>query len=112
MQPVQPNSTPNIRLNSENVKICLTNVTGWTEQILNLALQLNATPFGPEMEPIVQQISALGNTLLKGQDANKNGQYDEAISGECGATGGYYYGYYMADMFIYPGADRVPPPEK
>ena len=106
------NSTPNIRLNSENVKICLTNVTGWTEQILNLALQLNATPFGPEMEPIVQQISALGNTLLKGQDANKNGQYDEAISGECGATGGYYYGYYMADMFIYPGADRVPPPEK
>jgi serine/threonine protein kinase len=105
-------STPNIRLHSENVNICLTNVTGWTNQLLDLALELNATPFGPEMEPIVQQISTLGDTLLKGEDANKNGQFDEAISGECGATAAYYYGYYMADMFIYPGQDRVPPPEK
>ena len=107
-----PDSTPNIRLNGGNVNTCLTNVTGWTEQLLDLALQLNATSFGPEMEPIVQQISTLGNTLLKGEDANKNGQFDEAIPGECGATAGYYFGYYMADMFIYPGQDRVPPPEK
>jgi serine/threonine protein kinase len=105
-----PDSTPNIRLNGENVQICVKNVTDWTEQLLRLALQLNAAPFGPNMEPIVTQISTLGNTLLKGEDVNKNGQFDEAILGECGATGGYYYGYYMADMFIYPGHDRVPPP--
>jgi hypothetical protein len=107
-----PDSTPNIRLNGENVKICLTNVTGWTNQLLTVALQLNETPFGPDMEPLIQQMSTLGNTLLKGEDANKNGQFGEAIAGECGATDGYYYGYYMADMFLYPGQDRVPPPEK
>ncbi|MGE5373747.1 MAG: serine/threonine protein kinase, partial [Bacteroidota bacterium] len=101
-------STLNIRKNAENVNICLTNVTGWTEKILTLALQLNDTPFGSQMEPIVNKIASLGNTLLKGEDANKNGQY-EAIPGECGATDGYYYGYWMADMFIYPGQDRVPP---
>ena len=105
-------STPNIRLNGENVQICIRNVNGWTEQLLNLALQLNDMPFGPEMEPIVSEISTLGNTLLKGKDANKNGQFDEAIPGECGATIAYDFAYFMADMFIYPGADRVPPPEK
>jgi hypothetical protein len=104
-------STPNIRLNSENAQICLTNVTGWTQQLLQLALKLNDTPFGSQMDPLVQQISDFGNTLLKGQDTNKNGQY-EAIAGECGATDGYYYGYWMADMLLYPGQDRIPPPQK
>jgi serine/threonine protein kinase len=107
-----PDSTSNIRLNSENVKICLTNVTGWTQQLLSLALQLNGTPFGPEMDPIIKEMSTLGNTILQGHDTNNNGRSDEALTGECGATAGYYYGYWMADMFIYPGADRVPPPDK
>ena len=105
-------STPNIRLNGENVQICLQNVTGWTEQLLSLALKLNATPFGPEMEPIVKEMSTLGGTLLKGNDANNNGLFDEAIPGECGATITYDYAYFMADMFIYPGPDRFPSPEK
>jgi hypothetical protein len=105
-------STPNIRLYGENVQICIKNVTGWTEQLLYLSLQLNNTPFGPEMEPIINQMSALGGTLLKGKDANNNGQFDEAIPGECGATITYDYAYFMADMFLYPGPNRVPPPEK
>jgi hypothetical protein len=105
-------STPNIRLYAENVQTCVNNVNGWTEELLSLALQLNGMPFGSEMEPIVKEINTLGDTLLKGKDANKNRQFDEAIPGECGATILYYYGYYMADMFLYPGADRVPPPER
>ncbi|MGE5463777.1 MAG: protein kinase domain-containing protein [Syntrophothermus sp.] len=105
-------STPNIRLYAENVQTCIKNVSGWTQDLLSLALQLNDTPFGPKMKPIVDQIAALGDALLKGKDANKNGQFDEAIPGECGATIAYDYAYYMADMFIYPGQNRVPPPEK
>jgi hypothetical protein len=105
-------STSNIRLNSENMKICLTNVTDWTEQLLRLALQLNGMPFGPDMEPVINEMSTLGNTMLQGHDTNNNGHSDEALAGECGATAAYYYGYWMADMFIYPGTDRVPPPDK
>lgn len=105
-------STPEIRLNGENVQICLTNVNGWTEELLDLALQLNETPFGPQMEPIINKISTLGETLLNGKDANKNGLFGEALEGECGADKAYDYAYYMADMFIYPGQDRVPLPEK
>ncbi len=105
------NSTTNIRFNNENVKICLTNVTGWTQQLLDLALKLNSTPFGPDMKPVIDQMSTLGDTMLKGHDTNNNGRSDEALKGECGATAGYYYGYWMADMFIYPGKDRVPPPD-
>jgi hypothetical protein len=67
---------------------------------------------GPEMEPIINEMSALGEKLLAGEDANDNGQFDEAIPGECGANIAYDYAYYMADMFIYPGADRIPPPER
>jgi serine/threonine protein kinase len=105
-------STSNIRLNSENVKICLTNVTGWTDQLLSLAQQLNEMPFGSDMESVINEMSTLGNTILQGHDTNNNGHSDEALAGECGATAAYYYGYWMADMFLYPGADRVPPPDK
>ena len=105
-------STPNIRLYGGNVQICIQNMSGWTEQLLELATQLNDTSFGPEMEPIVNEMAALGKKLLKGEDANENGQLDEAIVGECGADAAYDYAYYMADMFIYPGPDRMPQPEK
>jgi serine/threonine protein kinase len=107
-----PDSTSNMRFNSENVKICLTNLTGWTNQLLDLALKLNGTTFGPDMKPIIDEMSSLGNTMLQGHDINNNGRSDEALAGECGATAGYYYAYWMADMFIYPGQERVPPPDK
>ncbi|HJS20343.1 MAG TPA: protein kinase [Anaerolineales bacterium] len=107
-----PDSTPNIRLHGENIQICIQNISGWTEELLPLAIQLSETPFGPEMEPIIAEMSALGQVLLKGEDANENGQFDEAIAGECGATAAYDYAYRMADMVIYPGPDRIPPPER
>ena len=105
-------STPNIRLHGENVQICIQNVSGWTEDLLSLALELNETPFGPDMEPIVTEISSLGNSLLTGKDANNNNLFDEAIAGECGGDAAYEYAYSMADMFLYPGPDRVPPTGK
>ena len=45
-------------------------------------------------------------------DANDNGRVDDIIVGECGADTAYYQAYWMADMFIYPGPDRVPPSGK
>jgi hypothetical protein len=62
------------------------------------------------MEPIVAELSTLGDTLLEGTDADENGSI-ETISGECGATNAYEYGWDMVDMMIYPGPNRVPTPE-
>jgi hypothetical protein len=103
-----PDSTSNIREQSEKIKICIQNMDGWTKQILNLALQLNETPFGPEMNPIVDELSKLGNQLVNGVDVNGN-EFIDPIAGECGADKAYEYGRYLADFLIYIGPNRIPP---
>jgi hypothetical protein len=102
-----PDSTPNIRQQNENLQVCIQNLDGWTAEILPLALSLSEAPFGPEMQPIIDELSLLGDALLNGADANENGQV-EPIEDECGADLAYKYGTYMADFQIYPGPDRVP----
>jgi hypothetical protein len=94
------------------MQVCIQNLDGWTNQLLSLAQQLNETPFGPEMEPIVTQMAALGKTILGGNDINQNGRLNEIIGGECGADTAYEQAYFMADMLIYPGVDRTPPSGK
>ena len=101
-------STINIRTYNESVQLCLQNVESWTTEILDLALQLNDIPFGPEMEPTVSQLSKLGVQLIDGFDSNQNGRIDPTI-GECGATLAYDNAYYMADFQIYLGPNRIPP---
>jgi hypothetical protein len=107
-----PDSTQNIRSASDNVQVCIQNMDGWTNELLSLALQLQDMPFGPEMEPIIAEMAVLGTNLLGGEDVNGNGAADEILPGECGADIAYKEAYYMADMFIYPGPDRVPPSGK
>jgi len=105
-------STSNIRTQNENVQICIDNMTDWTNQLLPLALQLVDMPMGPQMQTIIDEMSTLGRNMLEGNDANGNGNI-EAISGECGADVAYYdYVYPMADMEIFIGPNRVPPPGK
>jgi hypothetical protein len=104
-----PDATPNIRTNSQNIQVCLQNLEVWTNQILELALQLNEVPFGPDMEPIASELSTLGNTLLVGTDADANGIIEPTL-GECGATDAYQYGWDMVDMLIYTGPNRIPTP--
>ena len=100
-------STPNIRTNSENLQICISNMEGRLNLILQSALKLNKTPFGPEMEPIIKDLEILGNKLLNGTDTDGNGLV-EAIAGECGANDAYSYANLLADMLLYPGEDRIP----
>ena len=104
-------STSNIRTKNENVQICIDNMTDWTDQLLPLALQLVDMPMGPQMQTIIDEMSILGTNMLEGNDANGNGNI-EAISGECGAQVAYENAYLMADMEIFIGPNRVPPPGK
>ncbi len=104
-------STPNMRLYSENIQICVQNMEDWTNQLLPLALQLTETSFGPEMEPIINEMSILGEYLLQGSDTDDDGLV-EPVAGECGAVLTYEYGWYLVDMPIFIGPDRVPPSGK
>jgi serine/threonine protein kinase len=103
-----PDSTSNIRQQNGYLQICILNMRDWTNQILPLALKLNGTSFGTEMQPTIDELSKLGSELLDGIDVNKNGRIDP-IEGECGATDAYNYGVYMADFPIYTGPNRTPP---
>jgi len=103
-----PDSTSNIRQQNQSLQICIKNMQGWTNEILPLALKLNETSFGPEMQQTIDQLSKLGNKLDNGEDSNKNGTV-EAIEGECGALLAYKYGTNMADFLILSGPNRIPP---
>jgi hypothetical protein len=103
-----PDTTLNIRQQNANLQICIQNMKGWTDQILPLVLQLQGMQFGPEMKPIIDELSSLGKALSSGVDVDKNGTISP-VEGECGAFNAYYYGIYMADFPIFIGPNRVPP---
>jgi tRNA A-37 threonylcarbamoyl transferase component Bud32 len=106
-----PDSTPNIRTYSENVQICLQNMDDWTREILRLAVQLNATPMSADMQPLIAELTVLGDKLVRGEDTNENGLIDP-LPDECGADTAYEHAYFMADMSMYLGPDRIPPSGK
>jgi serine/threonine protein kinase len=102
-------ATENIKLNSAHVVTCGENMTGWTEQLLEDALQLQEMPFGSEMEPLITDMTKLSIQIVSGVDSNKNGLI-EPIVGEGGADTAYEQAYFMAEMPLLPGAHRMPPP--
>jgi hypothetical protein len=103
-----PDTTSNIRQQNESLQACIQNMKEWTDQILPLALQLKEMPFGPDMKPIIDELSTLGKALSNGVDTNKNGIV-ESPAEQCGALQAYNYGRYMADFPIFTGPDRLPP---
>ncbi|HMZ07434.1 MAG TPA: protein kinase [Anaerolineales bacterium] len=102
-------ATENIITNSDSMIVCAKNVEGWAKQLLELAIQLHETPFGPEMEPIITEMQNLSYQMLYGVDTNGN-QLIEPIVGEGGADTAYLFAYNMADMPLLPGPHRIPPP--
>jgi hypothetical protein len=104
-------STPHIRENGDNLKICVQNMEGRLNLILRSALKLMEMPFGANMEATITDLETLVTALMKGNDTDGNGLID-ATAGECGADDAYSYAYRMADMFLYPGENRVPPSGK
>lgn len=102
-------ATENIQTHSIQVALCLENIKGWSEQLLQKALQLQEMPFGADMQPLIEEMALLANQITLGTDSNGNGII-EPIAGEGGATTAYEHVYYMADMPLLPGAHRIPAP--
>lgn len=102
-------ASSNIIQNGENLKICLQNMQGWSERLLDLALQLQAMPYGADMEATVAEMERVAASLLYGNDTNGNGRI-ESVVGEGGADTAYYVSYALAQMPIYLGAKQMPRP--
>jgi serine/threonine protein kinase len=104
-------ATSNIRANGENIQICILNMEGWLKRALELSLQLQRAPFDTAIEPVIAELESLGDALVQGSDEDQDGLI-EPRQGECGANSAYEFAYNLADMPLFPGANRIPPPGK
>lgn len=104
-----PDASSNIVQNGQNLKICLQNMQGWSENLLDLALQLQSMPYGADMEALISKMESVSASLLYGVDSNGNGRI-EPIIGEGGADTAYYVSYALTQMPLYLGVKRMPRP--
>jgi len=104
-------ATTGIQVNSASLVVCAENMIGWTEQVLEKALQLQEMSFGAGMKPLVEEIKTLSAQTVSGVDSNGN-KIIEPVAGEGGADTAYEYAYLMSQMPLLPGKDRIPPPSK
>jgi len=102
-------ATENIQVHSLTVVLCVENMKTWSEQLLERALQLQEMTFGPQMEPLIQEMTVLSNQVLFGVDQNEN-ELIEQVEGECGGDKAYDHAYSMAEMPLLSGVHRIPPP--
>lgn len=102
-------ATENIKTQSANVISCLDNMNGWAAQLLEKALLLQSMPLNSDMAPLIAEMKTLSDQIISGVDSNGN-QLIEPIPGEGGATTAYEYAYYMAEMPLLLGAQRIPEP--
>ncbi len=103
-----PDATDNILQRSEEVITCTNNMENWGRQLLKLTLGLQTMPFGSGMEATIAEISVLSDQMVFGEDKDGNKRIDP-IPGEGGADCAYQHAYFMADMPLLPGSERVPP---
>jgi serine/threonine protein kinase len=104
-----PDATDNIKLHSAHVIACVENMQAWSEQLLEIALQLQGMPFNADMTPLIFEMRLLSERVLFGVDADGN-ELIEPIPGEGGGDTAYEHAYYMADMPLLIGINRIPQP--
>ena len=103
-----PDATLGIMQSGKDIIVCLQNMEGWSEQLLELALKLQDMPYGTGMESTIAEMEHLSSLLLYGEDANSNNRI-EPILGEGGADTAYFATYSISQMPIFPGGKRMPP---
>lgn len=104
-------ATRSIQEHRQTINVCILNMEIWSKSLLDLALELQGMPYGTEMEAVITEMEMLSSHLLYGEDANGNGRI-EPITNEGGADTAYVEAYFMAEMPLLPGAQRIPPPAK
>ncbi|MBK7318065.1 MAG: protein kinase [Anaerolineales bacterium] len=100
-------STPDIRMHNGHVEISIHNIEEWAIELRDITERIVQAPDGANVEADVRKAVALANQILNGLDVNGN-ELIEPIAGEGGALTAYQHAYYMADMPILAGKDRMP----
>lgn len=100
-------TTETIQTQSKLVIISAQNTEGWSKQLLDKAMKLQAMQIGPEMSPLIEEMVQLSVQIVSGTDSNEN-QIIEPIIGEGGAGTAFEHAYSMAGMQLLPGAHRMP----
>ncbi len=100
-------STPDIRLHNEHVEISIHNIEEWAIELRDITERIALAPAGANIEADIRTAVTLANQILNGLDVNGN-ELIEPIAGEGGALTAYQHAYYLADMPILPGKNRMP----
>ncbi len=100
-------STPEIRAHDEHVEISIQNIEAWAIALRDASERIAQAPAGADIEADVRTAVALASQILNGLDINGN-ESIEPIVGEGGALTAYQHAYYMADIPILAGKDRMP----
>lgn len=102
-------ATENIKIHSNHVVISINNMEAWAKELLEMAIAIQDDSFDTAMERNLNEMRVLSDKLLFGIDTNGN-ELIEPIIGEGGGDTAYEHAYYMADMPLFIGMNRLPPP--
>jgi serine/threonine protein kinase len=97
-----PTATTLLQANAENIRVCLTNVRGWSDQIIQLENEFIATEDIAAIQLGLTASTVLADQLTSGVDQNENGQV-EAFEGECGLEQIERFGILVGSMAIQEG---------
>jgi hypothetical protein len=80
---MQENTTTELQVNAENIKVCMDNVRAWSSEVIQLeTANFSVTDIASVTEDQIRA-TAFATQMLKGFDANSDGRID-AFEGECG----------------------------
>lgn len=86
----------------ELIRVCLLNVRGWQEQVVNLETQmLNADDLGA-VHPQLVEATQYADAIINGVDLNQNGQV-EPFEGECGLRQIESFGISVGNITVVSG---------
>ncbi|MBZ0283397.1 MAG: protein kinase [Anaerolineae bacterium] len=98
-----PSGNEALQYNAELIRVCLTNVEGWVEQIVTLEEELLDSDNIAAVEAQAAEAQQLTSALTTGVDLNRNGQV-EPFEGECGLQQISTYSLLLNSINIYEGA--------
>lgn len=96
---VTDDSTPTLQSNAETLRVCMANVRGWADRVVELELQQIAADDIAAIADLMAESAQTAQQLQAGFDLNENGRI-EGYEGECGLDQMGIYGLLAASIEI------------
>jgi hypothetical protein len=98
-----PTTDRQIENQVELIRVCIVNVRGWMDQVVDLESQMLTVDDLESVHAQLVEASEWANALVNGVDLNQNGQV-EPFEGECGLQQISDYGITVGNITIFAGA--------